>query len=305
MKRACFVAVLVLVFACTKTETTTDSAAADSAANTTTVANDVNATIDFSGLVTHVLGPYQRAVVVYSTTHPHKVTVRDTSLKTEAKTIMSAFPGGSCIDNKCSFLLQYMSLQLLNAKKEPLSGDLKYTDGTFERRVTDLDAIDPVAFTAENLAPEVTGDVKEGSTISWGYVDLRGGEATTTALPCQGRLAVQGTTGFSEFSGGTTVNYPPLAGGGFLRVIATSGGKPMTYDIPFTGPDVLIEVDNNLNSNAPHFHEYDKLTTAAGHTLPNVVLDQQSQACRDAIGGSGGVPGCTDTRTKAPSSGTK
>ena len=294
MKRACLVAMLLLVFACEKN-------AVPSATDAKDTTKDIDATITFSGLITHVLGPYQRAVVVYSTTHPHEVTIHATAFQKEAEDMIKLLPGGNCTGDSCSFKLQYMSLQLLDAKKEPLGGDLTFKDGSFERLVTQLDDIDPVAFKADNLAPAVTRAPEENSTISWGFVDLHGGDASTTALPCHGKI-LDTATEFSEFSGGTSVHYKKLTGGGFLRVAVAGQKEP--HDIPLTGPEIEIEVDNNLNSKDSHFHEYDKLTTAAGHKLPTVKLDEQSPACKKVITESGGVPGCHDTRVNGGGGGT-
>lgn len=286
---------LFLLFACKKNDSTaTGSVATDSSsASVSDTSQDVDATIKFSGLITYVLGPYQRAVVVYTTTHPHTVTIRATSFQKEAEDIVKALPEGDCKPDSCSFKLQYMSLQLLEGEgKQPLDGALTWTDGTFLKLVTPLDTIDPDAFKPENLAPVVTADLEDKSTISWGFVDLHGGDAKSTALVCQGKIS-ENATQFEEFSAGTSVHYRPLKGRGFLRVQVA--GEKDARDIPLTGPEVEIEVDNNVADKKSHFHEYEKLTTLANHHLPKVVLDE-SAACRDAIVGRGGVPGCHDTR---------
>ncbi|HEY0371458.1 MAG TPA: hypothetical protein VGD79_05630 [Thermoanaerobaculia bacterium] len=285
-------AMLLLVFACDKAAVTSESVTAGSSATAARPsAKDIGVTIKFSGLITYVLGPYQRAVVVYTKTHPHKVTIHATAFKKEAEVMIKSLPGGCCGRASCSFELQYMSLQLLDVAGNALGGDLTFTDASFEDLVTPLNKIDPIAFKTGNLAPVVKGDLEKNSTISWGFVDLRGGDASSTRLDCHGKFKKAGP--FSPFSGGTSVHYATLTGGGFLRVAVA--GQEAPYVIPLTGPNVTIEVDNDLKSHRSHFHEYDKLTTVTGHKLPKVILEN-SQACKNASEERGGVPGCHDTR---------
>lgn len=295
MKQVCLVALLLLSFACSKNDAVTDTSATatggatDSravAGETTSdpsTASDINVTVEFRGMNTHVLGKYQRTVIVKAPKHPHEIEVPDTA---GVSTIVINDLGGEC-PSTCVFDIAYMSLQLLDGSKAPLTGDLTKTDGTFDQFVTNLKDVDPVAFDESKLADDVTGAIQASSTVSWGYFDLLGGDASATALDCQGAIGNSST--FIKFPEYVTVKYT-LSGGGFLRVSTTTA----THDIPLTGPNVLIKINNDVDSGMSHFHEYAKVSKD-NPTMP-VVVPEKTTECDNRIKGFGGVPGCVDTK---------
>jgi hypothetical protein len=288
MKHACLViAALLVTFGCGRSERAKQEGATSSA----TATADVTATVTFAGLITHVLGSHQRAVIVYAADHPREITI--SGISDDGKKIVQEKLGGEC-PGACSFKLNYMSLQLLDGKGKTLTGNLTSHDGTFTSLVPNLYDLDKTAFDDTNIAPEVIGDVKYGSQISWGYFDLHGADASTSALPCRGRFNQTGS--FMEFPAKTTMKFA-LAGGGTLRVgAAKADGMTDTYDIALVGSNVGIDVNNNIQSGKSHFHEYRKLSTAPQINLPPVQLEEQTAACKAAIGPFGGVPGCTCTK---------
>lgn len=281
MKRTFLIATLLVCFACRQTTESTS----DAVATTSTGSSDVEASVTFSGLVTHFLDTYQRAVVVYATGHRRTVRL---PITTDIKTIVEGNLGGKCTTT-CNFDVNYMSMQLLDGTKAALSGDLQSADGTFTSIVTKLSDAHSTAFDKAKLHAEATGAVTANSLISWGHFDLHGGDASATAFKCLAKFEPGTGQPFIKFPNKVTVTYK-LPGGAFLRVIDSSGKQ---YDLPLPGPKVLIEVDNDMSTATSHFQEYAKLSTD-NPTLPKIILDEED-TCKGPIIESGGVPGCSNT----------
>jgi hypothetical protein len=272
MKHRVLVIVLMACLACRQGERV--------AATTSTGSANVNATVIFKGLIAHFRDSYQRAAIVYTTTHNRSIHLPVT---TDIKNVVEKELGGTCTTD-CAFSVNYQSLTLVDGSKTPLSGDLT-VDGSFDALVTKLSTVDSKAFDKSKLQPEATA-VTSGSQISWGYFDLHGGSATAIPLICLGKFDPDQSKPFFQFPDSVIVSYL-LTGGGYLRVTDSTD-----HYIPLAGPNVFIKVDNEIGSSTDHFQEYAKLSTM-NPTLPSIIHDLQG-TCKPPL--SGGVPGCTDAQ---------
>ena len=291
MKRLCVaVAVLLSVVACKQENGTTDTTASTDSAptNTTAVAQtSIDVAVHFKGLVAHVLGPYQKSVVLNAANHNRDIKITGAAASQEEN--CKKLQGGWTAAGTCEFPINYMSLQLMDGTQKAMSGDLKAADTTFASLVPDLNEIDKTAFTDANLTPEAKGEIVDGSKISWGTFDLHGGVATSEAMPCQGRI---GSGQVRRFPISTTVKYT-VAGPAVLRVMTAN---KETVDIALQGPIVSIDINNNDDdSHQSDFDTYKNLSKLVP-TLP-AVRQESSQEC----GGGhptpqNGVPGCHDAR---------
>jgi hypothetical protein len=283
MKQVC-VAVIVLL-SVTGCQKSTEDTKSTSAATTTSSSGNLEVSVNFTGLVTHVLGPIQKAVVVKAPDHLHRIKIVGAS---QAAGEVVQQINGECHPDSCIFILNFMSLQLLNVNRQPLTDDLK-ADRSFLTLVPDLGDMNASAYSVANLTREAKGEILAGSAISWGTFDLHGGNASSEPMACRGKIT--GLGDFRQFPKVTTVKYT-LSGPGILRVTDAQGHK---YDIPLEGPAVSIDVNNN--NPASHHSDFDhfaKLSMVPAN-LPQFV-NETSEACKKAIGEQNGVPGCHDSR---------
>jgi hypothetical protein len=293
MKHTCVAAALVFLISCkqapeTSNQTAADTSASTSAGTTTTTAPaETQVSVDFTGLVAHVLGPYQKAVIINAPDHDR--TVRIAGVSKGANDVVKQI-GGECIPD-CTFKVNYMSMQLLDGQGKALTGDLTNSDKTFVTLVPDLGDLAASAYEEANLTPEAKGEVKEGSKISWGTFDLHGGDAHSDPMPCQGRI-MTGSRTVRPFPKVTTVKFK-VAGPAVLRI---TDAMKKTYDVPLEGPMVAIKIENNEpGSHESDFDQYAKLSTAK-FTLPKIEIDKPEQCMKSNVGEQNGIPGCHDTR---------
>ncbi len=296
MKQAFAIAALVLCFACKKEGTTTDTTPISSTDSTSVQQRsqeEAPATIKvkFSGLITHFEGTFQRAVILKVEHHPHQLVIPKTDAVEQA---LNGMQGADCQERTgaCVVVINDMSMQLLG-DNQSLASELTHTDGKFESLVLDLADLDPVGFDGKQLSLDAVGPLKKNNPLSWGFFDLRGGDATARAMTCTGHIG-SASAPPKDFAQHVKVTYTlkrPVT----LRIVDADNQR---RDVPLSDGD-LLEVNNDVADTNSHFGEYRRISKAAGATLPMIFTDNP----HNCLMTKGGIPGCNDTRWSDPTGG--